>query len=532
MVPTSDHSVIPFGDVEVRTSSIAGRIGRALLRRSRATIAPFEKPTTTTGQIQTQWEAFERAFQPVSIDRTETYNEVVEMEQYVSEVCTGLDALADEAVNNDKGAEGSFRIIYIKGGSVRVRNAVEETLKRVKIHEKMYGICRDLLLYGDNFQQVVVDRQFQVVRLMYMPPATMVRNEDRIGLLKRGSTPGEWAFEQYDKDMNNFIAGFKPWQIMHLRWNRRGSDPYGRSLLNSAREPYRKLRAMEEALCSNWLTRAFARLLYTVDTTNMSEKEARLYVARFKESLQTTKLADGVIGQEELSVVKDIFVGKGYTDVAGKPLEGLTDVSILDTSSTGFGDLDPIKYFRRKIITALRVPALYLGLDAEGGVGRTTISYQDRRYTRTIRGIQQVLTEFINSLVEITLLLEGVRPDLVEYYVEWPNPSRRDQFEQSQMVRNFAQAADILIKLGVVDPEFIATDYLNLREDQWSEILARLEKLKKSGDYPFDDNNNGDGRGRPDGALGNQDGDERERFDDKELDGTGPQTRQNQRQES
>ena len=416
-----------------------------------------------------------RQFFSVSTERAAAYADAEAMEDTIDEVSAALDILSDEAVNAEGGSEKSFNVTVDGDTPPEVVQAIDDVIARLKLHEKAYGIARDTLMYGDNFLQYVVNTSLLVTRLMYLPPQTMVRNETDDGLLKNGQTQHEWAYEQYMPGTNQFIAGFLPWQIQHLRWNRRGSQVYGRSLCYTARTSWRKLKAMEEALCVNWLTRAFARLLFEIDVTGKSDKEARLAIREFKQSLTTRNVASGVLGEEQLSVVKDIFIGRGYHDFAGKPFEGLTKASVLDTSSSGFSNLDPIEYYRGKIITSLRVPRAYLGLEKDINA-KATLSFEDRRFARTIRRVQSLMSELVMQTISLQLILLGYTPSDYALGVEWPNPSRTDQTEQAQALNMNAKADQVLTELGVVDTEFIALNHVQMTPAQWKSVKERVSK--------------------------------------------------------
>jgi len=452
--------------------------GLARFVRSLSTIfgkqAPVPSRTTTQGVADASISSLTAAWFDISTERPMIYDDAEEMEDTIDEVAVALDVLADEAVNAEGGAEESFRIIWDASVPAALIQSVEDAIDRCKLQEKVYGITRDTLLYGDNFQQYILDDNFELVRVMHMPVHSMTRNEDEVGLLLRGSTEGQFAFEQYVPRTNKFLAGFRAWQIEHIRWNRRGSSPYGRSMCYTARHSWRKLKAMEEALCVNWLTRAFARLLFLLDTTGKTEKEAQVYISKFKQNLMGKKVVSGVLGDDELSVVKDLFIGRGFHDFGGQIQEGLTDVRVLDTASTGFTALDPVEYYQNKILTSMRVPKAYLGLERDINA-KATLAYQDRRFARTIRRVQSVMSSFIHHFVGLAILLKGVDLASAKYVIEWPNPSRLDVADEAQALQAFSSAAQTLMALGVIDDEYVAMNFLQMSPAQWKAVLDRIQ---------------------------------------------------------
>lgn len=442
------------------SSSLRYRIARALLGVNWA-VVPAAGSTSVTGFSAGRFKEWELAFYPVSRDRKELYADVEEMDNTMPEVGTSLDILADEAVHTEDIQDNrSFEVVFKGNQPAGARAVVESTLERIGAKKKGYQLAREMLKYGDAFYQLVFDKDLNLVRLMWMPPATMKRNEDELGLLKRGGVvgePGTWAFEQYTVDTQKFIAGFAPWQILHLRWNHTGSSPYGRAVFYDARDAYKKLRAMEEALVINWLTRAFARLLFVLDVTGMEGEAAADYIKEFKKTLESKKIASGVLGDEALSVVKDIYIGKGWKDVGGgKPLQSLNDVSVLDTSTTGFWNLGPLEYYQNKLLIASRVPKAYVGLERDVNA-KATLQQQERRYGRAVRMIQWKLTDGYIDAVSLQLLVLGYDPRRVRWGLKWPNPSRVDELDQSRIRWNNARADKMYVELGVYDAEYVAT---------------------------------------------------------------------------
>lgn len=295
--------------------------------------------------------------------RLDIYRDMDEIDGLMPEGSRALDILADNAVNSPEGTQRSFSLRFDEGRKVSqsVQSVILDVVDRTRLQEKAYEIARSALKYGDNFQQIVVGKGMYIERLMYMEPASMRRNEDATGLLMTGKEKGRWAFEQYVPRTNQFIAGFYPWQIEHVRWARSGKSKYGRALLHTARYPFKKLQSMEEALVVNWLTRAFARILFKLDVTGKTPQEAQAYLEAFMQKLNRRSGTD----MERMTVAKDIAIGLSYHDMGGKREPSRDDVQVLDTSNTGFWNITAVEYWRDKFITATGVPKAHLGLEQD-----------------------------------------------------------------------------------------------------------------------------------------------------------------------
>lgn len=395
--------------------------------------------------------------------RLDIYRDMDEIDGLMPEGSRALDILADNAVNSPEGTQRSFSLRFDEGRKVSqsVQSVILDVVDRTRLQEKAYEIARSALKYGDNFQQIVVGKGMYIERLMYMEPASMRRNEDATGLLMTGKEKGRWAFEQYVPRTNQFIAGFYPWQIEHVRWARSGKSKYGRALLHTARYPFKKLQSMEEALVVNWLTRAFARILFKLDVTGKTPQEAQAYLEAFMQKLNRRSGTD----MERMTVAKDIAIGLSYHDMGGKREPSRDDVQVLDTSNTGFWNITAVEYWRDKFITATGVPKAHLGLEQDINA-RATLQWQDERFARTIRRVQMMMSETIQHVIDLELRLHGINPQKIDYVIEWPTPSMLDTQTHSETVLRYAQAAEKLIASGVVDADYVAAHWLKMTPAQ------------------------------------------------------------------
>jgi hypothetical protein len=435
----------------------------------------------TADAMETGWEGFKE--EALAQDRRSVYDDMDEIDSTMPEGSRALDVLADNAVNSEGGGLKSFTISYETKTVGTKQKIIEDMVERLRLREKVYAIARDTAKYGDNFQQVVISELGRIERIMYMPPDSMRRNEDQFGLLKTGNEQGSWAFEQYDPGTEKFIAGFYPWQMIHSRWNRSGSHKYGTPQLASARYPWRKLVAMQEALVINWLTRAFVRLLFELDVTGKKPPEAKAYLKAFMQQLETRPTGNGLADRNVPSVTKDIAMGNSYINLNGKWEPSLNKVSVLDTSNSGFWNITGLEYWRNKFITATGVPKAHLGLEAEINA-KSTLQWQDVRFARTVRRIQSLLSEFVAQLIDLELILHGIKPGSVRYKIEWISPSLLDNLENAQALNYIAQASESLLTLGVVDRQWLRLNALHQTPSEAEELERRIGDMPEPQDEP------------------------------------------------
>ena len=238
-----------------------------------------DKSTTFGGSLNAEFVDIGKAFFYVETERRRIYDELAEFDKGSEEFSTALTILADEAVHSEDGSEETFKIAFPAGYRVpaNLQAIFTDLTRRAILHSRVMGWARNALKYGDSFLQIEVSNRYgsgqHISRVVKMPTDQMERYEDINGYLRKGNTREDCAFAQL-KNREVFYTGFFPWQIVHMRWMRDDDELYGRSLGYTARVSWRKLKAMEEALVINWLTRAFARLLFTVDVTGLNPTDA------------------------------------------------------------------------------------------------------------------------------------------------------------------------------------------------------------------------------------------------------------------
>ncbi len=419
------------------------------------------------------------AFKKPSPELEAVFTDMRDMDDSLDEVATALDNLSEDAMAPDPNQPLPFRVV-----TETTDSAFEEMVgllwQRVNIGELLIPLAREALLMGNEYRQLGIDSEMQIVELMYLAPETVRVQTDQFGRLLSGrdASPKDkegWAYIQTINE--SFKAGYFPWEIMHSKWSVRGGSLYGTPLFRTARWPWRKLVAMEDALVLNWLTRAFARLLFVLDVTGKSDKEATDYIRQFKSELQTARVGAGKTSQSAISMVRDIYIGSGYHTIMGQAQQGLADVKVLDTAGSAFADVSPVEYYRGKILMAGRVPRAYLGLE-ENINAKATLTAEDRKYAKTLQTVQIMVGNALSSLVQVQMVLNDMLPSEHPFFISWYNPSRADVVDISMAQSQFSQAAERFMALGVVDAEFVATKQLGMSQREWMQMVQRQAEEK------------------------------------------------------
>ena len=178
----------------------------------------------------------------------------------------------------------------------------------------------------------------------------------------------------------------------------------GESFLENSMTAWQVLSALEDILLLTRMTRSILYRIFSVEVGNKGNKETKDLLDRLRNKIKMDETVDirSKIYNSSLTQVPlgdSIFIptrnGTGVIDV--KTVGG--DVNLHDAI-----DLD---YFKDKLFAGLRIPAPFLGFTESlpGGIGDTSLTRMDIRYSRTITRIQSILSEGLKDLCLVYLKL-------------------------------------------------------------------------------------------------------------------------------
>ncbi|MEW6613928.1 MAG: portal protein [Thermodesulfobacteriota bacterium] len=266
---------------------------------------------------------------------------------------SSIDIYSDNATQSVDGTHESF---WIESEDQKVKDVLTRINEETGLQDSIWSIGRNLVKYGDDFEEIVLNSSMFVVDIKGLPCEQMYRNEDEYGrLLEDG------AFTQRDVSTNKELAEFKSWQIVHFRNVVKRGTKYGRSLLYPARKVFKQLQMMEDGMVIARLTRSNMRYKWKIDVGNMSANEARTFLRDVKMELRKKRVIDPATGKFKLTDnplkdEEDFFVA--VRD--GSP----ADVDAIQGSAT-LGTIGDVEYFQNKLFSMLKVPKAYLGLERD-----------------------------------------------------------------------------------------------------------------------------------------------------------------------
>lgn len=140
------------------------------------------------------------------------------------------------------------------------------------------------------------------------------------------------------------------------------------------------------------------------------------------------------------------------------------------------GEIDDTKYFREKLMVALKLPKNYLFQD-DVSVTRTSFATQDMRFARTIFRIQKIIAHGLKQIAVRHLILKGFTEESIRHLqIKFTAPSDWLELSRSELLSNRYNLAASIKSSSIYDDFTILTSILNHTHDEAKEIIDRKEQ--------------------------------------------------------
>lgn len=275
---------------------------------------------------------------------------------------------------------------------------------------------------------------------------------------------------------------------------------YGSSFLEAARTYYKTRMLLDDVLLLSRLSRSQYYRLFGIEVGAADTGETTKIIQEFKNSIQQRRNLDLQSDQmnthaSPISTGGNIYYatrqGKGSTSV--QAIGGDVDVkSILD-----------IDYFDNRYYGALKVPKQFLGQaeDMPGGLGDTTLTRLDIRYSRTVKRVQNVLVSgYTDLILWYVTKTKGVVPPPFQVHMAKVSSADEDELAKRAEVElhRFESVMRLLQSMNVADKITPSTAHSLLRkliaeslgDESLADLLAPQDEVWE--DVPNDTAQHGD----------------------------------------
>ena len=269
------------------------------------------------------------------------------------------------------------------------------------------------------------------------------------------------------------------------------------SNLHKALKPLNNLTMIEDAVVIYRVSRSAERRIFYIDVGNLPKIKAEQYLKsvmtryrnKFVYDANTGEIRDGHRFQ---SMQEDFWLprregGKG------------TEISTLPAGAN-LGELEDIKYFRKKLFRSLHIPESRIEQDGGGGgfqLGKNAeINRDELKFTKFIKRLRNRFNHLFQDLIKTQLILKGIITkedwELFKEHINYDYimDAHFAELKNSEVLR------DRLDTLNVADPyigkyysnEWVRRNILHQTEEEIKVINDQIDSENKQ----VDDNDEGD----------------------------------------
>ena len=426
----------------------------------------------------------EKTFYPVlpqiEHDRKRRYKEYEDMDGY-PEISSAFDIYSDDCTQEN--VDGTPW--KIETDNEMVKTDISRMFDQTHMERYLWDISRNVVKYGDLFIETIIDlnnAKKGIQRVKILNPTYIYRVEDEFGYLKQfvQEVPKKNDWSSYGAmgpklDKTHMIS-LDPGQIVHFRLHT--SDPthypYGKSIAAAARVTYKSLKMMEDAMLIYRLVRAPERRIFYIDTGSLPASKAEMHIKKQMDKFKKNKSYNSQTGNIEenfnaLAADEDFYIAVNGRS-SGTKIETLKGAENL-------GEVDDVKYFRDKLLAAMKIPKDYIVEKDQAPERKANLSQLDFKFARVITRIQKSLEIGLETLAKRHLMLRGYPATLIDgVRIKLPAPSDmaiKRYLEADEQKTRVVQAVK---SLGIFPMKKIYKDYYQLSDEEIGSIEDGLKE--------------------------------------------------------
>ena len=228
------------------------------------------------------------------------------------------------------------------------------------------------------------------------------------------------------------------------------------------------------------LARAPERRIFYIDVGNMPTAKAEMFMERVKQKFKKEKFYNtnqqGIDSRfNPLSADEDFFVPiKGNQGTKIETLPGAQNL----------GEVDDVKYFRDKLLAALKVPKDYIVEKDQSPERKANLSQLDVKFARTIQRVQSTIELGLEKIAKRHLRLKDFPLTLIkELRIQLPDPSDMFTKRKLDLDEQKTRVVQAVKGLELFSTETIYKEYYDMTDEEierTKEELAReLEKQQE-----------------------------------------------------
>ena len=418
----------------------------------------------------------------IEYDKRKRYSDYEKMDEY-PEIGAALDIYADDGTQKHLNGD----VFHFDSASQSIKLELENFTKVTNLRQYIWDIFRNVAKYGDCFIENIVDLNNPsagIQRIKVLNPNYITRVENQYGYLQKfmqevpdvrasggmtdpNNVNGSGKFLDLNKD-----------QISHFRIHTSDPNfyPYGKSIVFPAINAWRSLKLMEDAMLIYRLARAPERRVFYVDTGNLPTSKTEMFMERLKQKFKKEKFFDPTSGKineryNPLSTDEDFFV----------PVKGRGNGTKIETlpGAQNLGETDDVKYFRDKLLAALKVPQDFIVEKEQSPERKSNLSQLDIKFSRAVGRIQREIEVGINLMMKRHLTLRGFDKHLINAVeITLCPPSDLQEKRKLELDELKTRVVQAVKGLDLFPDDYIYENYFQMNENEIKEIKDIMQELR------------------------------------------------------
>jgi hypothetical protein len=273
-------------------------------------------------------------------------------------ISSALDIYADESTLANQFGD----ILTIKTEDVRIQKILNNLFYDVlNIEFNLWPWIRNMCKYGDFFLKLDISDEVGIINARPFSSYEMERWEEY------REDIGDYEIEFHH--VSNPEEKYDVFEIAHFRLISDSNFlPYGRSMLEGARQEFQKLTMLEDAMLIHRVMRAPEKRIFKVDIGNIPPNEVDAFMEQMINKMKKVPYVDQRTGNYNLKFNLNNMLEDYFLPVRG----GNSSTEISSLPGMEFTGIDDIEYVKNKMMAALKLPKPFLGFD-EGVEGKSTL---------------------------------------------------------------------------------------------------------------------------------------------------------------
>jgi len=272
---------------------------------------------------------------------------------------------------------------------------------------------------------------------------------------------------------------------------------YTLSHLHKAIKPINQLNMMEDAIVIYRISRAPERRIFYIDVGNLPRQKAEQYVKDIMNRYRNKLVYDPKTGEindkrKYQTMLEDYWLPRR---------EGGRGTQV-DTLPAGqaMNQIEDLEYFLRKVYKALNVPfTRFQGENPAFAARATEVTRDELNFARFVQRLRSRFAHIFYDMLKTQLILKKIINESEwtqiknEFYFDFNKDS---YFQEAKDAELLQQRMQVLRDINEYRGTYFSTDYimknvLRMSEDEIKEMREQIDKEKKSGIIPKEDEGGG-----------------------------------------